>query len=76
MGIGHDLVPSLSGERAAGHLMHDRIIVVSEPHTTHEIAGVTDEPRIAIGVGGAGLARRLDAIENGPACSALLDRGR
>src|SRR5207237_2779928 len=43
VGIGHDLVPSLRRQRSAGHLVHGLVVVIAEPDSTDEIAGVADE---------------------------------
>ena len=73
MGIGHDLFPGHGRQRAAGHAVGRRIIVVSEPDRCDHVAGIAGEPGVAIGVGGAGLAGRPDAIEHGAAAGAFLD---
>src|SRR6202011_1684356 len=48
VGIGHDLVPSLRRQRSAGHLVHGLVIIIAEPNSTDEIAGVADEPGVAV----------------------------
>src|SRR6185503_8167825 len=73
MRIGHDLLPRHSGQRAAGHAVGRRVIVVAVPDAGDVVAGVTDEPRIAVRVGGAGLARRLDAVEHRALAGPFLD---
>jgi len=59
MRVGHDLVPRLRRQRAAGHAIERTIIVVAVPHAAHEVASVADEPGVAIGVGGAVLPADL-----------------
>ena len=55
--IGHDLAARSCRQRAAGHAVGRRVVVVAEPDAADEVAGEADEPGVAIGVGGAGLAR-------------------
>ena len=50
-----------------------RIVVVAVPDAADEIAGEADEPGVAIGVGGAGLAGGLDAGKDGAPGRALFD---
>ncbi len=57
-------MPGLRRQRSAGHLVHGGVIVVAEPDAADHVAGEADEPGVAIGVGGAGLARGLDAVED------------
>src|SRR5262249_59491214 len=69
----HDRVPRHRRQRPAGHAVERRVVIVAEPHAAHEVAGVADEPGIAVRVGGAGLAGRLDAVEHGAPRGAFLD---
>ena len=74
MRIGHDLLPGHAGQRAAGHAVGRRVVVIAVPDAGNIVAGVADEPGVAIRVGGAGLAGRLDALEDGALAGAFLDR--
>ncbi len=44
--------------------MHDGVVVITEPDAADHVAGEAHEPGVAVGIGGAGLARRPDAVEN------------
>src|SRR5271165_3011393 len=44
----HDAAPYLNRQAAAGRLLHGRGIVIAEPDAGHEVAGVTDEPGVAV----------------------------
>src|SRR5262249_60969607 len=70
--IRHDLVPGHCRERATGHLMHGLVVVIAEPDAADHVPGVAHEPGVAVGVGGAGLARGPDAVEDGPPGGAFL----
>src|SRR4029079_17841244 len=50
-----------------------RIVVVAHPHRAAEVAGVANEPGVAVTVSGSGLARHLDTVELGPFAGAVLD---
>src|SRR5437868_884725 len=50
-----------------------RVGVIAVPHRADEVAGVSNEPRIAIGVGGAGLASGWNAVERGAPSWAFAD---
>src|SRR5207302_2214947 len=73
MCIGHDLAPGHRGQRAAGHAVGRRVVVIAEPHAAYVVAGEADEPGIAVRVRRAGLAGRLDAFEDRELASAFLD---
>src|SRR6202043_2368358 len=73
VGRDHDVVPGLGRQRAAGHAVGRRIIVVAVPDRAGEVAGIADEPGVAIGVGGAGLAGGRNAVERGTARGAFAD---
>src|SRR3984957_5590003 len=64
---GHDVVPCLRRQRTAGHAVGRRIIVIAVPDRAGEVAGISDEPGVAIGAGGAGFAGGRDAVECGGA---------
>src|SRR5256885_5735150 len=51
-----------------------RIIVVSEPYAARIVTGVTDEPRIAVGVGRARFTRGPGPLKNGALAGTFLDR--
>ena len=72
MRIGHDLVPGHRRQRAAGHAVGRIVIVVPEPDAAHVIARVAHEPRIAVGVGGAGLAGDAHPVEDRALAGAFL----
>ncbi len=72
MRIGHDLVPRHCRERATSHLVHGGVVIIAEPNAADHVAGEGHEPRVAIGVGGAGLACGLDAVEGGAPAGAFL----
>ena len=59
--MSHDLLPGHRRQRAAGHAVGRLIVVVAEPDAGDVVAGEADEPGVAIGVGGAGLAGDRDA---------------
>ena len=69
----HDVVPGLGRQRAAGQAVGRRVVVVAVPDPAHEVAGVADEPGVAVSVGGAGLARGRNAVDDGAACGAFAD---
>ena len=73
MSEGHDLVPEHGRHRAARHLVRRGVVVVAHPDGADEVPGKADEPGVAIAVCGAGLARRLDALEHGALAGAFLD---
>ena len=54
----HEFVPGQRRQRAAGHLLHRRAVVVAEPDAGGEVGGVADEPGVARILAGAGLAGR------------------
>ena len=59
-------------ERAAGHLRAWRCDRRCRPNPARETAGIADGPGVAISVGGTGLARGLDAVEDGTPGGAFL----
>ncbi|CEG08487.1 hypothetical protein BN961_01903 [Afipia felis] len=69
----HDVVPGLGGQRATRHAVGRGIVVVAVPDTADEVAGVADEPCVAIGIGGAGLACGGNAVELRAPCGAFRD---
>src|SRR4029450_10945659 len=71
--ITHDVVPGHRGQRAAGHAIHDLIVLIAEPDAADEIARITHEPGVAVSIGRAGFSCGRDAVESGPAARAILD---
>ena len=69
----HDVVPGLRRQRAAGHAVGRRVVVIAVPDRAGEVAGVADEPGVAVVVGGAGLAGRRNAVQRGPPRGAFAD---
>ncbi len=52
--------------------MHGGVVVIAEPDAANHIAGEGHEPGVAVGIGGAGLACGLDAVEDGAPGGAFL----
>src|SRR4051812_15387275 len=52
----HEAGPDFDREAAAGRLARRRVVVIAEPDTGDEMAGVADEPGIAEILTGSGLA--------------------
>ena len=61
----HVGVPGLSGQAAAGDVVHRGEVVIADPHACHQGARETDEPRIAIARAGARLADHGGEVERG-----------
>ena len=74
MRVSHDRAPGHAGQRAAGHAVGRRVIVVAHPDAADEVAGIADEPGVAPRIGGAGLAGGLDAGDHGAAAGAFFHR--
>src|SRR5205807_2405961 len=72
LGTPHDVVPRHRRQRSAGHALGRRVVVVADPDAADVIAGEPDEPGVAVGVGGAGLAGRLDPVEDRAPSGAFL----
>ena len=57
MDLGHDGLPDLGGQPAAGHALQGRVVVIAHPDAGDILLGEADEPGVAIAAGRAGLAR-------------------
>jgi hypothetical protein len=63
MGVFHDVVPSLRGQCAAGHILHRRGVIITIPNGANVIAGVANEPGIRVTICRPGLACNLRIVE-------------
>ena len=59
---GHGLAPDLGGQAAAGGAGERRVVVVAHPDAGDVVGGEADEPGVARGLGGAGLAGGRPAV--------------
>ena len=62
MRIGHDVVPGACRQRAAGHVVHRRVVVIAIPDAAAHRSGIAAEPGVLIAICGAGLADHVDAL--------------
>ncbi len=69
VGLGgqHEPPPDVGGQISAGHTVHRPIVVVAHPDAAHQLGGEADEPGVAPGLAGAGLARGGTAQRRTPA---------
>src|SRR5687768_9172565 len=72
MRIAHDRLPGHGRQRAAGHAISRAVVVVADPNATDNVAAVADEPGVAVGVGGPGLAGDPNTRNEGAAGGAFL----
>ena len=64
----HYVVPQPSWVAATGNHAHGRVVVVAEPHATHQVAREADEPSVAVVLAGAGFASGRAVQGGGLAC--------
>ncbi len=56
MRLPHEIRPDLGGQARSGDLFRGLAIIIPHPDRRHELRGIANEPRIAVVLGGAGLA--------------------
>src|SRR5512134_39352 len=69
----HEGVPGLGRQQAAGDVVHRAEVVVAHPDAGDELAGVADEPGVAIARARAGLAGDVREIERRALAGAVGD---
>jgi hypothetical protein len=57
---GRQIAPDVGGEITADDLVHRAVVVISHPYPDNNIRRKSDEPGVAIFLGGAGLSGNRD----------------
>ena len=59
MGLAHVGFPHIHRQKASRDFLHLAVVVIAQPHTRGDLRGIADEPRIAVVLRRARLAREL-----------------